>query len=328
MRIFVTGADGFLGSHLVERLLKAGYEVTALCQYNSFGSVGWLEDLIVQPELCSRLSIKFGDVRDSGFIRKLIKENDLVIHLAALIAIPYSFQAPRSYVDTNVLGTLNVAEGCVEAGVRLIHTSTSEVYGTAQSVPMNEDHPINAQSPYAASKVAADQIVQSFVDSFGLDALTIRPFNAFGPRQSTRAVIPSIITQLLNGDGTVMLGDKTTTRDFNFVEDLCFGFERGVTSGEGLKTVVNLGTSNEISIEEIAVAIASILDKELVINEVHERMRPGTSEVKRLCADNNKALKLLGWSPSERTLLDNLKLTIDWYSDAANIKKFKPGFFF
>lgn len=324
-KFLVTGADGFIGSHLTELLLKEGHEVRALCYYNSLGSWGWLDD--VQENLKVGLEVKLGDIRDPFFMREMVKDVDYVLHLAALIAIPFSYLAPQSYVDTNVTGTLNVLNACRESKVkRIIVTSTSEVYGSAQYVPMDEIHPLQAQSPYAASKIGADQIALSFNKSFGLPVTVLRPFNTFGPRQSARAVIPTIIGQVLTASSEIHLGSISPTRDFTFVEDTAKGFLQVALSQNVEGQVINIGSEFEISIEDIAKEIMSVVGKNLRITTDESRIRPENSEVNRLFCNAEKARRMIQWNPVHSGKLGfkkGLSKTIDWFSSPENLKKYK-----
>jgi dTDP-glucose 4,6-dehydratase len=311
----VTGAAGFIGSHLVERLVSEGNKVVALVRYNSSSSIGLLEEL--PDELSSSVKIIHGDIRDATFVKRAIEGVDVVFHLAALIGIPYSYVAPESYIDTNVKGTLNVLQAATENGVKAVVTSTSEVYGTARYVPMDEDHPLNAQSPYSASKIAADQLALSFHASFDSPVVIARPFNTFGPRQSARAVIPSIILQLLRGDGHLKLGDLSPTRDFCFVQDTVSGFLAVAASDSVSGEVVNIGTGNEYAIGDVANLVGDLLGKEVVFEQDEQRMRPSKSDVMRLHADISKAESLAQWSPefAGRDGFSNaLSICIDWFS--------------
>jgi NAD dependent epimerase/dehydratase len=296
--VLVTGADGFIGSHLVETLVARGVSVTALCIYNSNGQHGWLEPLAVSPP--KNLRFVLGDVRDPFFVDGLVAKHDTVLHLASLIAIPYSYDAPESYISTNVNGALNVAKACLRHGTkRLVHTSTSEVYGTARFVPITEEHPLQPQSPYSASKIAADMVVESFYRSFGLPVVTLRPFNTYGPRQSLRAVLPTIAAQLLAGERTLRLGNLTPTRDFNFVSDTVDAFI-AIASDADEKVhgeVFNTGTGKEISIKDAALAIGRAVGSEVSFDVQVERQRPEKSEVERLLADPSKLRKQTGWEP-------------------------------
>jgi len=328
-RVLVTGADGFIGSHLTEALVRAGYDVRAFVMYNSFNSWGWLDDTPL--ELQGQFEVFAGDVRDPNGVRVAMRDCDAVLHLAALIAIPYSYHSPDSYVDTNIKGTLNVVQAARDHGLeRVIHTSTSEVYGTAQFVPMTEDHPLQGQSPYSASKIGADQIAMSFHRSFGTPIVTLRPFNTYGPRQSARAVIPTIITQIAAGKQSIQLGAVHPTRDFNFVSDTVRGFLAALTSANIEGEVINIGSSYEISVGETAQLIASVMNVnvELVVHD--ERLRPKMSEVDRLFACNLKAETLLGWSPQFGGLAglrQGLSKTVEWFSNPINLARYKTGIY-
>ncbi len=315
----VTGADGFIGSHLTEMLLKEGYDVTALAQYNSFNFWGWLEGM-KHPNL----HIVTGDVRDPDFCRALVAGADTVFHLAALIAIPYSYVAPDSYVDTNVKGTLNICQAARDAGVkRLLVTSTSEVYGTARYVPIDEKHPKQPQSPYSATKIGADAIALSFHNAFGLNVTVVRPFNTYGPRQSARAIIPSIITQIASGVRKIKVGDLSPTRDFNFVEDTCRGFI-AIAEAEGTAGMeINIATQKEVSMEETLKTIARLMDADVEWVVDPERLRPAGSEVFRLLGSNQLITSLTPWRP-QVTLEEGLRRTIDWICREENLKKYKP----
>ena len=322
-KVLVTGADGFIGSHLTEELLKAGYKVRALSYYNSFNYWGWLEEI---PEN-DNLEIVTGDVRDPNLCRNITKDIDIVFHLAALIAIPYSYIAPDSYVDTNVRGTLNMLQAARDNNVKkFIHTSTSEVYGTAQYVPIDEKHPLQPQSPYSASKIGADAIALSFFNSFSFPVTIARPFNTYGPRQSARAVIPTIISQMANGKKQIKLGDITPTRDFNFVKDTCRGFIKIAESENTNGEVINIGSNTEISIGDLFNLIKKIMgsDAELVTDE--QRIRPKNSEVYRLVCDNTKIKKLTGFEP-EYSLEEGLRITCEWFTDKENLKKYKDNIY-
>ena len=325
--LLVTGADGFIGSHLVEHLVAEGHAVRAFVLYNSIGSWGWLEQASSSTK--SAIDVVSGDVRDYHSVRDAMAGVDAVLHLAALIAIPYSYRSPRSYVDTNVTGTLNVLQAARDLGIgQVIQTSTSEVYGSAQSVPITEAHPLNAQSPYAATKIAADQLALSFHRSYGVPVSVIRPFNTFGPRQSARAVIPTIIAQLASGMKTIKLGSLTPTRDFTFVADTVRGFAAAIGKPGLSGETVNLGTGHEISIQDLLTEIATLMGVAAVPERDDQRVRPEDSEVDRLCAANDKALRLLGWAPSwagrdglRRALAD----TIAWFTDPANLAQYKAS---
>lgn len=318
-RALVTGADGFIGSHLTEMLATRGYQVRALAQYNSFNHWGWLEDL----DNTKNLEILCGDIRDPAFCRTLCQDIDTVFHLAALIAIPYSYQAPDSYVDTNIRGTLNICQAARDAGVqRLIHTSTSEVYGTAQYVPIDERHPLQPQSPYSASKIAADAMAMSFFNAFNLPLTIARPFNTYGPRQSARAVIPTIITQIATGQKQIQLGDVSPTRDFNYVEDTCRGFIALAESDQTLGETVNIGSNTEISIGDTLLLIKTLMDSEVEFVVDKQRLRPEKSEVNRLWCDNSKIKTLTGFTP-DISLEEGLRRTIAWFRRRDNLKKYK-----
>jgi NAD dependent epimerase/dehydratase len=329
MKIFLTGSEGFIGSHLLEALLAAGHEVTALAAYNSFDSYGWIDSTNAKDS--SALRLVLGDIRDSEQMRQLVKGHECILHLAALIAIPYSYQAPESYVQTNVIGTLNLLNAAKEVGVeRFIHTSTSEVYGTAEFVPITERHPLKGQSPYSASKIAADQMVYAYNASFKLPTITIRPFNTFGPRQSTRAVIPTVITQIANGKKRISLGSTSPTRDFTYVSDTVNGFIKALSAPNLFGSTINLGTGYEISISDLVTTISREMNQEIIIETSDERLRPKDSEVERLLADNSLALTSLNWRPEidgKRGLEMGLKKTIAWFTDPANLALYRNGQF-
>lgn len=319
--ILVTGSEGFIGSHLVEALIAQGRRVKAMVLYNSFGSNGWLDTL---PEATrKKIEIVMGDVRDPFSVRDAMRGCDAVMHLAALIAIPYSYVAPASYVDTNVTGTLNVVQAARELGVgKIVHTSTSEVYGTAQNVPIPETHPLVGQSPYSASKIGADQMALSYYCAFGTPVAIVRPFNTYGPRQSMRAVLPTVILQGLSGNGELALGALNPTRDFNFVEDTVAGMIAVLDSDKSLGETVNIGSGFEISINDAVALIGELMGKKLTARTDSARIRPENSEVERLCCDNAKAAKLLGWKPKyagRDGLKTGLAKTIEWFSDSANL---------
>ncbi|MCH9644427.1 MAG: NAD-dependent 4,6-dehydratase LegB [Gammaproteobacteria bacterium] len=321
--VLVTGADGFIGSHLVELLHAKGYKIKALSQYNSFNSWGWLEDVSCKNEI----DIISGDVRDPFFCKKITKDIDVIFHLAALIAIPYSYLAPQSYVETNITGTLNICQAALENNVmRVIHTSTSEVYGTARFVPINEEHPLQPQSPYSASKIGADAMAMSYYHGFDLPIIIARPFNTYGPRQSARAVIPTIISQIASGMQQIKLGDVTPTRDFNYVEDTCGALISLLNSEDVIGTSVNIGSNTEISIGELFDLIKKNMqsDVELITDEA--RKRPGSSEVFRLRCDNKKLVNLTGFKP-QFSLEQGLIKTINWLTRGANLSKFKAGLY-
>jgi len=325
MRILITGADGFIGSHLTEALVKEGHEVTALCVYNSFNNIGWLEESEARKQ--KNFNPVLGDIRDSTQMLNLVKGKDLVIHLAALIAIPFSYSAPDSYVHTNVQGTLNLLNAARHWETsQFIHTSTSEVYGTAKYVPIDEHHPLQGQSPYSASKIAADQLVYSYFSSFDLPATTIRPFNTFGPRQSARAVIPTIISQLSAGKKEISLGALEPTRDFTYVSDTVLGFLAAIGNDSLAGETVNLGTGYEITIRETFSTIAKLMNSDAQIILDENRSRPMNSEVERLLSDNSKAAKIMGWKPefSGRSGLEKgLEKTIRWFTNKDNLSKYR-----
>ena len=318
-KIVVTGAEGFIGSHLVEALCAQGASVKALCQYNSFNDWGWLDG----HSRISELELVTGDIRDPHFCLDFVKSCDYVFHLAALIPIPYSYRVPTSYVDTNITGTLNLCQAAARHGVeRFLHVSTSEVYGTARYVPIDEAHPLCGQSPYSASKIGADAIALSFHYAFGLPVVIARPFNTYGPRQSARAVIPTIISQLAAGKTEVKLGDLTTTRDFNFVTDTCRGMIAAATAAGGEGEVYNIGSGKEISVGAVAELIAKLMDRPLDITDDPERHRPEKSEVRRLLCDSGKLAAATGYAP-DVGLSDGLATTIEWFLDPQNLKRYK-----
>lgn len=324
-KVLVTGSEGFIGSHLVEQLVRSGYQVKAMVQYNSFNSRGWLDDL--NREITESLDVTFGDIRDPHLTKTAMAGCEYVINLAALVAIPYSYLAPSSYLDTNVRGTLNILQAALETGVnKVIQTSTSEVYGTAKFVPMREDHPLSAQSPYAATKIAADQLALSYYASFELPVIIVRPFNTFGPRQSTRAVIPTIITQIAQGLEQLSIGNLSPTRDFSFVTDTTRGFVAALESKVGLGEIFNLGSNFEISVGETVEIVSEIIGRKVLLASEKERIRPEKSEVVRLWADNTKAKAELGWKPEyedREGFKAALRKTINWYLDPINLAKFK-----
>lgn len=325
MKVLLTGADGFIGSHLAERLVRDGHEVRAIVLYNSLDSRGWLDS--APAEIVSEIEFLPGDIRDPALMHAAVRDREAVLHLAALIAIPYSYVAPDLYVQTNIQGTLNLLNAARAAGVsRFIHTSTSEVYGTARFVPMHEEHPLNGQSPYSASKIGADQMVAAFHASFGLPTVTLRPFNTFGPRQSARAVIPTIIAQLAAGKRLVSLGALSPTRDFTYVPDTVSGFVTALTSDAGVGEVVNLGVGFEVSIEDTFRTIAEVMGIEAEAVSESERMRPVDSEVERLFSDNSKAKRLFGWAPEYDGLEGfrrGLAATAEWFTDPRNLARYR-----
>ena len=315
----VTGADGFIGSHLVEMLVLEGYKVKALSQYNSFNNWGWLEDV----NCLGSIEVLTGDIRDPHFCKNISKNVDIIFHLAALIAIPYSYIAPDSYLDTNVKGTLNICEAAKENGnIRVVHTSTSEVYGPAQYVPIDESHPVSPQSPYSASKIAADSVAMSYFNAFELPVAIARPFNTYGPRQSARAVIPTIITQIASGMKEIKLGDTSPTRDFNYVKDTCRGFLAIAESDQTIGETVNIGSNSEISIDDTLNLIKSLMKSDVSFVTDDIRLRPKNSEVFRLFCDNSKIKKITGYSP-EITIENGLQKTIEWFTEPKNLKRYK-----
>jgi len=319
MKILITGADGFIGSHLTEMLVAQGHEIKALSQYNSFNNWGWLEDI----DCKSIIEVLTGDIRDPHYCKHITKDVDVIFHLAALIAIPYSYIAPDSYVDTNIKGTLNICQAARENGnIRVIHVSTSEVYGTAQYVPIDEEHPMQAQSPYSATKIAADAMAMSFYNAFNLPLTIARPFNTYGPRQSARAVIPTIITQIANGAKEIKLGDITPTRDFNYVDDTCRGFIALAECDESIGQAVNIGSNSEISIGDTLNIIKELMGSDVQFILDKERLRPSKSEVFRLWCDNSKIKKLTGFKP-QVDIKEGLQRTIDWITQSENLKKYK-----
>jgi NAD dependent epimerase/dehydratase len=321
--VLITGADGFIGSHLTEMLVGEGYNVKALSQYNSFNNWGWLENV----DCLEQIEVLCGDVRDPHYCKDITKNVDIVFHLAALIAIPYSYVAPDSYVDTNVKGTLNICQAALENGVeRVIHTSTSEVYGTAQYVPIDEKHPLQAQSPYSASKIGADAMAMSFYNAFELPLTTVRPFNTYGPRQSNRAVIPTIISQIANGMAQIKLGDVSPTRDFNYVADTCRGFLELARCDKAIGEVVNIGSNFEISVGDTLDIIKEIMGSNVEFLTDEERLRPEKSEVFRLWCDNTKINSLTGFKP-EFSIREGLQATIDWFTKADNLSRYKANIY-
>jgi len=317
--ILVTGADGFIGSHLTEMLVASGYNVKALSQYNSFNSWGWLEDV----DCIDKLDILTGDVRDPHYCKHITQDVGVIYHLAALIAIPYSYVAPDSYVDTNIKGTLNICQAARENGVkRVIHTSTSEVYGTAQYVPIDENHPLQPQSPYSATKIAADAMAMSFYNAFDLPVTIARPFNTYGPRQSARAVIPTIITQIACGKKEIKLGDVTPTRDFNYVTDTCRGFIALAENADTIGETINIGSNFEISVGDTLNLIKALMDSDVEFVVDEQRVRPEKSEVFRLWCDNTKIEKYTGFKP-QVNIREGLRKTIEWVTQPDNLKAYK-----
>jgi NAD dependent epimerase/dehydratase len=328
-KILVTGADGFIGSHLTEELVRRGYKTKAFVMYNSFNSWGWLDHCAADVK--GQFEVFSGDIRDPHGVKEAMKGCDAVLHLAALIAIPFSYHSPDTYVDTNIKGTLNVLQAARELGVkRVIHTSTSEVYGTARFVPITEEHPLQGQSPYAATKIAADQLAYSFYASFGLPVVIARPFNTYGPRQSTRAVIPTIITQIASGKRQIKLGAVTPTRDFNYVQDTVSGFISVLNSELGLGEVVNFGSNFEISVGDTAQLIAEAMNAEIEIITDEVRLRPENSEVERLWANNAKAKELFGWQPTyggRDGFKRGLTETAEWFGQHENLRAYKADIY-
>jgi len=321
--VLVTGGDGFIGSHLSEMLLEKGCYVKSLSQYNSFNNWGWLEDVTKTDNL----EVLSGDVRDPHYCKHITKDVDIIYHLAALIAIPYSYDAPDSYVDTNIKGTLNICQAALENNVkRVIHTSTSEVYGTAQYVPIDEKHPLQPQSPYSATKIAADAMAMSFYNTFDLPLTIARPFNTYGPRQSARAVIPTIITQIANGKKEIKLGDVSPTRDFNYVEDTCRGFIALADSDKTIGETVNIGSNFEISVGDTLNMIRELMNSDVKFITDEQRIRPEKSEVFRLWCDNTKIEKMTGFKP-QVDIREGLQRTIDWFTSSDNLKKYKSDIY-
>lgn len=322
-KVLVTGADGFIGSHLVEALVAHGCQVKALSLYNSFNYWGWLEDVNCRDAI----EVVNGDVRDPHFCKLITKDVDVVFHLAALIAIPYSYVAPDSYVDVNVRGTLNIVQACKENGVqKVIHTSTSEVYGTAQYVPIDEKHPLQPQSPYSASKIGADAMAMSFFNAFNTPVVIARPFNTYGPRQSARAVIPTIIAQIASGKKEIKLGDVTPTRDFNYVADTCRGFIALAECDEAVGQTVNIGSNFEISVGDTLNLIKKIMNSDVQFITDDQRIRPEKSEVFRLWCDNTLIHSLTGFKP-EFSIEKGLESTVAWFLKADNLAKYKPDIY-
>jgi NAD dependent epimerase/dehydratase len=329
MKTLITGADGFIGSHLTEALVRAGHDVRAFVLYNSFNSWGWLDHCAL--DVRGKFEVFAGDVRDPHGVRTAMRDCDTVLHLAALIAIPYSYHSPDTYVDTNVKGTLNIVQAARELGVsKVVHTSTSEVYGTARFVPITEDHPLQGQSPYSASKIGADQIAMSFYSSFETPVAIIRPFNTYGPRQSARAILPTVITQIAAGERRLKLGALTPTRDFNFVADTVRGFMAVAASPKSIGQVINIGSDYEIAIGDAVRLIAEIMNVDVTIETASERLRPQKSEVERLWASNQRARELLDWRPEyagRDGLRRGLAETIRWFADGANLAHYKAGIY-
>jgi NAD dependent epimerase/dehydratase len=324
-KILVTGADGFIGSHLTEFLISKGYQVRAFAYYNSFGSWGWLDSL--PADIKKDLDVFSGDIRDPHGVKKAAQGCDIILHLAALIGIPYSYHSPDAYVDTNIKGTLNIVQAARELGIeKVVHTSTSEVYGTAQFVPITEEHPLQGQSPYSATKIGADQIALSFYNSFDLPVTVVRPFNTYGPRQSARAIIPTIITQIAAGMKTIKLGSLHPTRDFSFVLDTVRGFVAAAESNQSIGEVINIGSNFEISMQDTAELIAETMGAKVEFTQEAQRLRPEKSEVERLWADTSKAQRLLGWQPlyaGKDGFQRGLRETIKWFLEMDNARQYK-----
>lgn len=329
-KILVTGADGFIGSHLLEKLVSNGYEVRAMVNYNSFNTWGWLDTC--DSSILEYVDVVMGDIRDQNFVKESVKGRNVILHLAALISIPYSYHAPMAYVDTNLNGTINILNAAREYDVeRVVHTSTSEVYGTAQFIPITEEHPLNAQSPYAATKVAADQMALSYHRSFSTPVTILRPFNTFGPRQSTRAVIPAIISQIASGQDVVKLGNLDASRDFTYVEDTALGFIQIAESDKCVGDVVNIGSGFDITIKELVEMAADIAGRQIIIEQEDKRMRPKESEVDRLHAGIEKAKSLFGWNPQHgggiAGFRKGLEKTVNWFMKPENLKHYSGNKF-
>ena len=326
MRILVTGADGFIGSHLTEALVRAGYDVRAFVLYNSFNSWGWLDHC--GADMKGKFEVFAGDIRDSNGVRSAMKDCDAVLHLAALIAIPYSYHSPDTYIDTNIKGTLNIVQAARDLSIsKVVHTSTSEVYGTARFMPITEDHPLQGQSPYSASKIGADQVAMSFYTSFDTPVTILRPFNTYGPRQSARAVIPTIIAQIANGEKKIKLGALSPTRDFNYVSDTVASFVAALKSEKSVGETINIGSNFEVSIRDTAYAIAKVMGAEIEIILDEQRLRPEKSEVERLWASNEKAGELLGWEPKYGGVEGfhrGLQETVAWFCKSSHLGSYKP----
>ena len=329
MRILITGSEGFIGSHVVEKFIKEGNNVNCFVQYNSFGNIGWLDHLDIKIK--KKIKIYFGDLRDLETIKYSAKNCDAVVHLASLIGIPYSYVAAKSYIQTNVIGTMNILQTCLDLKIKkLIHTSTSEVYGTAQYTPMDENHPIVGQSPYSATKIAADNLALSYYYSFNLPVTILRPFNTFGPRQSLRAVIPSIISQIINNKKEIKLGSTTPSRDFNYVEDIANAYYLALLNDKSVGEIINIGSGFEITIKELIKEISILMNKQISVSIDNKRKRPSKSEVYQLIANNKKAKKILNWQPKytgKKGLLLGLKKTIKWYEKNNNINLNKTSIY-
>lgn len=328
-KILVTGADGFIGSHLTEELVRQGYTVRAFILYNSFNSWGWLD--YIEHDILKSLDVFAGDIRDPHAVKEAMKGCDIVLHLAALIAIPYSYHSPATYVDTNIKGTLHILQAARELGIeKIVLTSTSEVYGTARFVPITEDHPLQPQSPYSATKIGADSIAMSYYYAFDMPLTIVRPFNTYGPRQSARAIIPAIITQIAARKDKLTVGALHPTRDFNYIKDIVRGFIAAMGAKESIGEVINLGSNFEISMADTIKLIADIMGAEVQVETDPVRLRPEKSEVERLWSDNSKAKRLLGWEPfygGIKGFTKGLTETIPWFADADNLKKYKSGIY-
>ena len=324
-RVLVTGAAGFIGSHLVEELVKRQCEVTAFVHYNSFNRWGWIDALPLETK--RQLNVLSGDITDAYGVKQALKGAEVVFHLAALIGIPYSYRSPEAYVDTNVKGTLNVLQAARELNTqRVVHTSTSEVYGTAQFVPITEGHPVNPQSPYAATKAGADFLALTFFRSFETPVVVVRPFNTYGPRQSARAIVPTIVSQILSGSRRIMLGSVLPTRDLNYVKDTALAFVKAAESEKAVGEVINIGSDSEISVGDLAAKIAGIIGTTVEIGQEEQRLRPAKSEVERLWAANKKAADIIGWKPAW-TLDKGLAETIEWFREPGNLALYKPNIY-
>ncbi|MBF0405886.1 MAG: SDR family oxidoreductase [Candidatus Riflebacteria bacterium] len=328
-KVLVTGSDGFIGSHLTEELVKMGCSVRAFVFYNSFNSRGWLDD--VSPDIQKSIDFFAGDIRDPYGVRTAVKGCDVVFHLAALIAIPFSYHSPDSYIDTNVKGTLNILQAARDLNIsKVVQTSTSEVYGTARFVPITEAHPLQGQSPYSASKIAADALAMSFFYSFNTPVSIIRPFNTYGPRQSARAIIPTVISQIASGKKQIVIGSTHPTRDLNFISDTIDGFIKFAESDSSIGETMNIGSNFEVSIGDLVKIISKTMAADIEIISSKERLRPSNSEVERLWADNSKARDLLKWHPEFagiEGLKKGLKITADWFGKAENLKKYKTDLY-
>ena len=329
MKILITGAGGFIGSHITEKLVKEGHDVKAMVEYNSLNSWGWLEQC--DPDIKGHFEVFMGDIRYSDSVEKAVNKTKVIIHLAALIGIPYSYISPQSYIDTNVKGTHNLLQSAINNDIdKFIHTSTSEVYGTAKKIPINENSALDGQSPYAASKISADQLVNSYYKSFQLPTLTIRPFNTYGPRQSNRAILPTLITQFLSNKKNIKIGNLNPTRDFNYIDDTVDGFLKALKVSKNFGETINIGSGDEISIKNLIKVIEEIFKKKMKIDYDKKRFRPTKSEVPRLCADNLKAKKLLNWKPKykgKEGFKKGLKKTIAWFSEKKNLDFYKTNIY-